>query len=49
MPLIRKYPLGVNSNPSALDTLLKRTVIAAYVGGLLSVDQTQHLINRFQL
>jgi hypothetical protein len=31
------------------DTLVKRAVIAAYVWGLLSVDTTQHLVNRFQL
>ena len=49
MPFIRKYPLGVNSNPSAFDTLIKRAVISAYVCGLLSVDQTQLLVNRFQL
>ena len=49
MPFIRKYPLGVNDNPTGLDTLIKRAVLSAYVRGLLSVDQTQHLINRFQL
>jgi len=40
---------GVNANPTAFDTLLKRTVIAAYQSGLLSVAATQLLVNRFQL
>lgn len=45
----KKEKLGVNSSPSAFDTLIKMAVLSAYVGGLLSIDQTQHLINRFQL
>jgi hypothetical protein len=49
MRFIQRNPLSVNSNPSAFDTLVKRVVIAAYVSGFLSVDVTQHLVNRFQL